>query len=245
MIPPFIGRRGNPRGQSGPPLVPGASVRGGASGLTPADIVNIPRDSAYCFSGTTPFTVSFWYRRQAAPSSLANWGPQNAPNSNQIYTTWDYGFMCNSLSHIFFVRQSGTVVSQATYNVVITNGTWYFVAGIFDGSKANVYWNASLAASGAAITGVTNQATSHIEMFRRSYVSVQFQHDIDNLRIDNSALSGADLTSLYNKTNPSVNPTRLWKFNFDGTESAAGTPTATLGANATYQTPVPGLPGES
>lgn len=244
MIPPFTQRRGSV-GQSGPPLVPGASVRGGSSGVKPADIVDIPRDSAYCFSGATPFTVSFWYRRQAAPSSLANWGPQNSPNSNQIYTNWDYGFMCNSLSHIFFVRQSAGVVSQATYNVSVTNGTWYFVAGIFDGTKSTLYWNATLSASGAVITGVSNQATSHIEMFRTSYVSVRFQHDIDNLRIDNSALSGADLTSLYNKTNPATTATRLWKFNFSGAETIAGTPTASLGANCSYQTPVPGLPGES
>jgi len=96
----------------------------------------------------------------------------------------------------FAVRQNGTYNQQAKSGVTASVGVWYHVVGILDSSG-----NAQIYVNGTAGTGITSAPTmtnsNDFEIGTFVSNSAFLNDKIDQIRIYNSVLSAANVTTLY------------------------------------------------
>jgi len=149
-------------------------------------------------------TFSVWFN---AESSVA------AGNFGLVYqseSTNDVAYHIRILSgDITFYREKtnsgGTTIS---YTPTINTGTWYHVMGTYDGTNLRLYWNGSLvagptAASGAGASGggdclIVGAYDSTSNGTCPANTGATFDGKIDAVVTYASALTGTDLTNLYN-----------------------------------------------
>jgi hypothetical protein len=196
----------------------------------------------YTFSSTVPInpgiTVSFWINY-----SYNNSTSGQPANPLIVYAS---GFLPNSIrvglvpsNKILIQYYYGGFGGSSTYllsSTTLSPGTWYHVCTIIDTSPTNyLYMNGSLSASGSVASGYNDSLTGAI--LGAGGTNAQFNGLIDDLRIYNTALTAAQVQSVYSSQGapaPSLAmplPKLAWDFNgttapYIGT--ATGTTTGTI-----------------
>jgi hypothetical protein len=95
---------------------------------------------------------------------------------------------------------SGSLTDTVVANVDLVADTWYFAAAVYDGSTMQIYLDGVLIAS-AAQTGTRDTNTAQVWMGDNPisvYVNRPFDGIIDEVALFSRALSGSEITALYN-----------------------------------------------
>jgi hypothetical protein len=90
---------------------------------------------------------------------------------------------------LFSTAGSGSAGGATTFAA----GTWYFVAGVYDGTKVQVFVNGSAEGYTTAVTGNLIQATGALQLGFQSLQGV-----LDEIRIYKRSLTPTELVALYN-----------------------------------------------
>ena len=162
--------------------------------------------------GTGDFTVSTWIKWDEATSEhdfiLAK-GSAGAIG---------YGLGINTGGHYGAFIQAEGGVNQYYGNTLINADDWNLLTVVHDrDNKIKVYLNGSLANSGDYSEGNENSISTNYKLFIGSYGGDgrYFKGLIDDIQIYNYALTGVEITKLYNAPNPKQ-LVGSWTFN-DGT----------------------------
>lgn len=111
------------------------------------DYVSVANASSLSMTSNDRVTVSAWINRSGANVSAdANEGVAgkwdwNAGATNREYLLYNYN--SGSCGPAFIISTDGSATNETRYcsNFPITNGTWYHIVGVADGSKVRVYVN--------------------------------------------------------------------------------------------------------
>jgi hypothetical protein len=161
------------------------------------DYVTLPSSTLH----ETVFTVAAW----VDPTNLRNsndliLGDYNsgATRANYVLSIDRSGSGNGSTPYIFFYSNSG-IGTTAEDSIAVSNKTWVYLAGTFDGSALKLYRNGLLATSTASSNVPSNQGGSMDIGKSGDYTgNLMFQGFIGDVRIYNRALSAAEVQALYN-----------------------------------------------
>ena len=108
----------------------------------------------------------------------------------------------------FKARMGVTRASDSTRGIsnwgnAHTYGSWYYLAGVYDGSTVQVYVN-GVQESSAAFVGTLLQTSQPLCIGRYGSVGEAMNGRIDDLRVYNRALSTAEIQILFNATAPAA-----------------------------------------
>ena len=168
---------------------------------------------AGAFNGTsstiaTPITtnysnlsISCWVKFDALPTggadaTLVSKGFYTSGSSTQYLHLRYEDYLSKGFT--FAIRNNSAYNSQAIAGVTATVGVWYHVVGILDSSgNAQIYVNG---VAGTGITGAPSMTNSNaFEIGSFISTSALLNGSIDQIRIYDSALSAANVTTLYNE----------------------------------------------
>ncbi|MCL4390573.1 LamG domain-containing protein, partial [Patescibacteria group bacterium] len=119
--------------------------------------------------------------------TVGAWVKTNPIAGNQIvFSTWD-----NSNGYLLYINSAGkAVVSNGTATAVSSataaDGSWHYVAGVWDGTNGKIYVDSNAAVS-TAMTINSSTGTNQI--------GTSFSGAIDEVRLYNRALSATDLAA--------------------------------------------------
>ena len=162
---------------------------------------------AFSFDGTNTFVGLAFQPSVATAFTISGWvnfdsrnfaAFQEIFNNNQFFLRKDSNSEGNKLS-IFVKLTDGTVEPRAQSATVPTAGTWYYVAGTWDGTTLRMYVNGSLERSSlrrGTLTSTTVQARIG-QGEQTSMVGNTFSGRIDELTIYNRALSDDEIKAIY------------------------------------------------
>jgi len=148
-------------------------------------------------TGADPFTLSVWFNLDGLsnPNGQENmnfitWGNDSTDNKNAFRThsvnnTGD----ANGYKHYFWSN-------DLTIEVGLSTGTWYHAVVTYDGSTRIIYHNGSQVASDTA-GSVSVNGTDVYFGIRGTTKAGPFYGALGEIRIYNRALSGAEVTELY------------------------------------------------
>jgi hypothetical protein len=159
-------------GQFGPAL----SFNGSSSYATTGLTTNLPN-----------WTISGWVRSPAAPSTGSASGPIHREANYQI--NWNHP--AAAFRGAAAVRVGG-VWYAASFGSLAAN-TWYYLAATYDGQTLNAYTNGVLITGNPAPSGPSDADPNALTMGRHAAANQFFQGIVDNVRIYNRALSGAEI----------------------------------------------------
>jgi hypothetical protein len=153
---------------------------------------------------STGFSISCWINFLQLPNPGQRMTFVNLANGTGfgqgVWLAYDrYG----SGSFTIMYENTGIGFIAPSYNLTATTGTWYHVCGTIGGGSANVYVNgvkgttASYSATGTSYSNV--YVCCHVNGAPTPYVTSDemFSGTIDDLRIYNSALTAAQVGSVY------------------------------------------------
>lgn len=133
------------------------------------------------------WTVSFWIK----PTSLVNGYVLNCRSGEN-----GWGIGTDTSGHILVYSGSGAF-GNTTSTATMSTGTWYHVVVDFEGTSTKLYINGSLDST-LSNANITNPNTT-VYMGRKATSADTYQDGIlDEVGIWSRALSGAEVTSLYN-----------------------------------------------
>jgi hypothetical protein len=208
------------------------------------DYVNVSSSTVFNFSA---YTLEVWIKLNALPASTKNaaiisrWGNTGAGNAAWSFNVYDTG-------KIFFQNYNGSSGSTVTGVTALTTNLWYHIAVVWSGgttgTNAYIFINGKLDTS--ATMSVLSQNSTYPLNFGKYPVmgatNVYLNGIIDDARIYNRALTGAEIAGLYNgglgrTDNPYSGIVGWWKMN-DGsgqtvTDSSGQGNNGTLGASST------------
>ncbi len=148
--------------------------------------------------------------------TISGWVNINTQISSGFQTLFAQGstntFTCNYVEYEYnagtrrldFYREKGAVGTEGpTYNITLTPGTWYHVVYTYDGTNVRGYVNGSLvagptAASGSGSSVMTNGLGIGDRFYAGSALGNKISAKLDEVGVWSRALSGAEITSLYN-----------------------------------------------
>lgn len=145
----------------------------------------------------------------------------------------------------FWIKNNSGVAQTALYTAGLATGTWYHVAGVFNGSVVRVFVNGVAGVTAPALTGTVTTSTQAVEMGRNSEVE-WLDGNIGWARISNTARYTAAFTPPAMLPKKDSNVLAQWNFTEDrGTVLDNITGTATYdgtinGATWSTATPWPG-----
>jgi hypothetical protein len=157
--------------------------------------------------GTAPtlpsvLTLSAWFKKNSSTPDYAGvFGTRNGVSGNMPYILSDSG----TEKFRFRICQSdGTTVELITANS-LSDDVWYHVVGVADGSNINLYINGvaetPLSYDGTIITP-TNELTIGAQNEVSGTNAFDFDGEITNCQLWNTALSSSEVTTLYNSGVP-------------------------------------------
>ncbi len=186
---------------------------------TPTAVTYVTRNATQAadFNGTTSFadirtgtgaasilptaaiTVMAWVKVDA----FDTWGGfvGCVQDNGSTENGWVLGSRNNKFS--FALRSSGTALNYLTDPATSATGTWYHVAGTYDGTTLKLYVNGVQKASATTQTGAIKYAASHwLTMGRYKDEDEDWKHDggLDEVYIVNRALSATEINGLLNTT---------------------------------------------
>lgn len=178
--------------------------------------------------GGNKITVEAWVR----PTSLANLGcvigNYATPNpnmqfllrrDNNFYTFWVGNSATNSWTGVF------STAGTATLN------TWHHVAGVYNGTVLSIYINGVL--SSTATANYTFAPTTNSLLIGGNNISENFNGDIDEVRIWNTARTQCDINTYKNCEIPTNATGLVANYHFNQGFAAAANPTVTTLTDAT------------
>lgn len=163
------------------------------------DYAEIPDHSS--LGGMSALTVSAWVKLDQLPSSGKYFTVAGKDQSGSE-ASYRIAIGSNGTGH-FVVSTTGnywyTAGTQANFTTALSPGTWYYITGTYDGTTVKVYVNGSLQGSGSqAISGMIVNGTSPLRIGYPTSSNVgYFKGAVDDVRIYDRALTGAELTALY------------------------------------------------
>jgi hypothetical protein len=147
--------------------------------------------SSYATTGLTTnlpnWTISGWVWSPAAPANGAPSGPIHREANYQI--VWNH--TAAAFRGVAAVRVGGAWYA-ASFGALAAN-TWYYLAATYDGETLNAYTNGVLATSNPAPSGPPDADPNALTIGRHAAANQFFQGIVDNVRIYNRALSGAEI----------------------------------------------------
>ena len=161
------------------------------------DFVDVPDGPV--LNPTSALTLAVWFKSAnvAAGAMLICKG-----NSGTQYNLREFQ------NSVRFRVSAGSGLTDLEVTYPFTNGGWYHVAGVYDGSTMRVFVNASQVGTSLAKTGALLSDTVGLALGKRSGANNNFFNGIlDDARIYARALSVAELTALFNAADD-----RAWDF---------------------------------
>lgn len=147
--------------------------------------------------------------------SIAAWVKRNSTGTLDQILTRDYADSGNANTRAYQFRLDTTDVAQfvpfnassvgvITGSTTISSGTWYHIVGTWDGTTINLYVNGTSDATGVSFSGTLRSGGAN-----NTYIGADqnggagapanfFDGAIDEVGIWNRALTGAEITQLYN-----------------------------------------------
>ena len=181
----------------------------------------------------TSITIEAWinataWRANYWEGSIVNKECDGCPDAGYMLRAGSGGTLNFGLS----VGAGWTELSSAAGAMV--TGTWYHVAGVYDGVNMYLFINGLQVASKAQTGSITSNATP-LEIGRMNGdINRYFSGKIDEVRIWNTGLNAGVISSWYNKTVTACHPkyANLVGY-YECNITTAGVLTATVGANGT------------
>lgn len=175
------------------------------------DYVSITQDSAINISGD--ITLSAWVKRTSTTSYNAIF------TKRQVGVSMNYTFIINNSNGQIGFGHSGNAFVYNTTTTLATD-VWYHVAVTVSSGTAQFYVDGVAEDS---FTGVSITATTQDLIIGATSGYNNFQGNIDEAAIFNSALSSSDITNIYNSGAPadisSLNPVGWWRMGDNDSES--------------------------
>ena len=174
----------------------------------------------------TAFSVELWFRSTSQTGNMFE--VYNAGGGADRFLSLNDGSVC------FYVYAS-PITQVCTMATTYGDSQWHYAAGTLGAGGVNLYVDGTLAASSMAITAsaFTDDTDFRLGMGHTAYVSaiVQFQGDLDEVRVWSVERAAADIAANYKQT---IDPTTAglqgyWKLEETGAASVA--PDVTAGAN--------------
>lgn len=155
------------------------------------DYVSIADSDSLDLSGQ--FTLSLWYKPRS------NIGVQSifGKNNGNIYSENSYGLMQSS-SWLYFKVDDINNGNLAPNWGPLSNGEWYHLAGVFDGSSATVYVDGQSKASKTNSSFGSVRITSQPVYIGSLLSSWSLNGTIDDVRVYNYALSASEILGIFN-----------------------------------------------
>lgn len=158
---------------------------------------------------TSGLTLSGWIKRNGAQVSWAKpvWFGQN------LSGPWGpYGFEFNDASDTqlnFHIASSSTSYDISS-STSLSDATWYYITGTYDGSNVRYYINGSSQGSTAATFTIGNYDTTYgLGIGDNAHSDSPFKGTIDELRVVDTVRSGDWITAEYNNQN---SPSTFYSF---------------------------------
>jgi hypothetical protein len=159
------------------------------------DYINVPNHSS--LNPTGAITVSAWIK---ADTWAANsWDASIVSKEQWASGSSGYVLRCGDNGKLSFSFSSGGgSFPEALSGSVMSTGTWYHVAGTFDGSTIKVYINGSEADS-TSYSGSIGVSSYPLNIGRGTYAPHRiFDGTIDDVGIWDRALDTSEIAYLYN-----------------------------------------------
>lgn len=150
--------------------------------------------------GTGAYTQTAWYNPSAAPAANTNFQIFDVGNdANNVTSLFYYKDTAGTKSIKYERVRDGVAANTITDTVTLSNGTWYHLAVTFDTSTITAYRNASVV--GAVASSGDGSAGTTLGTALGSLVASAGQFNsglIDEVGLWTRALSGAEITTVYN-----------------------------------------------
>ncbi len=199
--------RGNTLTVSGNPTYSVAGQFGTAVRFDSTDDYGAITDAAQ--SGldiTGSITVEAWVNKTALSGSdyiVSKWGSTTATQSYIL-------FIGNLGTPTFQIRNGASTASATSPSGTVTTGTWYHIAGVYDGSEVRVYVNGVETGSTAYTSGIANTSTAFSVS---ASGGSSFNGTIDEVRVSDTARYTTDFTVpsepfgvTYTSSEPTIQP---------------------------------------
>jgi hypothetical protein len=157
------------------------------------------------FTGTAPFSVSFWMKPSSTYATTYNGRPVSKENYVNATTIGGWTFILNQNSggnarKLMFERHDGgSGVSQVTSPGALTYGTWYHVVGTYDGATMRLYLDGAEIGNVASALSLPDH--SYPLQFARQGGN-RYGGNLDEIAIYDKALSAAQVQGLYGAGRP-------------------------------------------
>jgi hypothetical protein len=192
------------------------------------DYVNLPDSSLYTMFTADEVTYSAWVKLAVAPSGYHNIIGDGQGPCIQI----------NSAGALLYYAGSIKPIS-----LTWTLGQWYHVVSVVYGPDNVTFYRDGVVVGTLANTGQSNRDPDRFWIGGDEF-GEYFNGDIDDMMVYNRALSGSEITEIYNAQAPVAFPTdyvAYWKFDGDATDET-GTNNGALGGNPQF---VPSVNGQA
>jgi hypothetical protein len=152
------------------------------------------------------------------------------PYTAHAYPYYQYSLMTLSSDLKFVVTVNGTFKSVRSSSTGLTVGSWYHVAGVYDGQYLKVYVNGVLKGSANVGAGTISGYGTNLYIARHGNVtSEKFKGTIDEAKIHNQALDPSEFNLLPAGPTP---PALVTDFNASDGEDSQSTLTWTNPSDA-------------
>ena len=167
------------------------------------DYVNIPHSNSLNISGTQ-ITLSAWLKFQSTGTWQTLVTKVNEDGTHN-YPYFLYMLGVNNDNRARFFLAVGGVFVDVKSSQALTNGNWYHLTGVYDGTSLRMYVN-------GVLDGTTNEnrtivsKTSSFRIGAGGTVNEPTKGSVDDIRVYNRALTQSDITELFNNTGGSTTP---------------------------------------
>lgn len=160
--------------------------------------VGIPSNPS--ITGFTQFTIEAWIKLESFRSEEMHIVSKNdgwtLPNPNA-----EYALYIEDEHNLKFAVSNGTIwfFEATATNAINDLGTWYNVAGTWDGINYAIYVNGVQVVAGKGPVGTIATGSAELQIGREGYWPwTYFNGTIDEVQIYNRALTPTEISTLYN-----------------------------------------------
>lgn len=144
-------------------------------------------------SNYTALTVAGWVKLDVNNTYMRFVSKTDSSTYNQMIRLTNTGKL---VAHVHTTTET-TITGSTT----LSTGTWYHFAYTYDGSNINLYLNGSTDATQVSKTGTLPTKAQTVNIGRESAGSEYIDGMLDEIGIWSRALSGAEISELYNSGN--------------------------------------------